>query len=54
MSASCEALNLTQREFARGFGVSLGTVRIGNNTGGRKPEGPASVLLTVIEQEPRP
>lgn len=44
-------LNLTQSEFAQGFGVSLGTLRNWEQHR-RKPEGPARVLLTVISKNP--
>jgi putative transcriptional regulator len=44
-------LGLTQDEFARRFGVSLGTLRNWEQ-GARAPEGPARVLLTVIDKEP--
>lgn len=44
-------LNLTQQEFALKFGFSLGSVRNWEQ-GARVPEGPARVLLTVIEREP--
>ncbi len=44
-------LGFTQEEFARSFGVSLGTLRNWEQ-GARLPEGPARVLLTVIDREP--
>lgn len=44
-------LGLSQRDFARGFGVPLGTLQ-GWEQGRRKPRGPAHVLLTVIEKDP--
>jgi len=47
-----EKLRLSQQQFAKAFGVSLGTVR--NWEQGRtEPDGPARVLLNVIEKEPR-
>ncbi len=46
-----EKLGLSQHQFANAFGVSLGTVR--NWEQGRtEPDGPARVLLNVIEKEP--
>lgn len=44
-------LGFTQGEFARSFGVSLGTLRNWEQ-GVRAPEGPARVLLKVIDREP--
>jgi putative transcriptional regulator len=44
-------LGFTQQDFARSFGVSLGTLRNWEQ-GLRLPEGPARVLLTVIDREP--
>lgn len=44
-------LGFTQEQFARSFGVSLGTLRNWEQ-GARLPEGPARVLLTVIDREP--
>ncbi|MBI2877023.1 MAG: helix-turn-helix domain-containing protein [Candidatus Tectomicrobia bacterium] len=44
-------LGLTQVEFARRFGFELGSVRNWEQ-GRRRPEGPARVLLKVIEKEP--
>jgi putative transcriptional regulator len=46
-------LGLSQSEFARGFGVSVGTLRNWEQHR-RQPEGPARVLLTVIHQNPQP
>lgn len=46
------SLGLSQREFAQGFGVSLGTLRNWEQ-GRRQPEGPARVLLTVIRKDPQ-
>ncbi len=45
-------LGLSQEDFAATFGVSLGTVRNWEQ-GRRQPEGPARVLLAVIDKEPR-
>jgi putative transcriptional regulator len=45
-------LGLSQGEFARGFGVSVGTLRNWEQNR-RQPDGPARVLLRVIEQKPR-
>ena len=47
-----ERLGLSQAEFATAFGVSVSTVRNWEQ-GRRTPEGPALVLLTVIEKAPR-
>lgn len=46
-------LGLSQSEFARGFGVSVGTLRNWEQHR-RQTEGPARVLLTVIRRNPRP
>jgi len=42
---------LSQGEFARAFGVALGTLQ-GWEQRRRKPEGPARALLTLIDQDP--
>ena len=42
---------LSQREFARSIGVALGTLQ-GWEQGRRRPEGPARVLLALIEKRP--
>ena len=44
-------LNMSQEEFARRFGVSVGTLR-GWEQKRRSPEGPARVLLTIIDRQP--
>ena len=44
-------LCLTQESFAARFGFSLGTVRNWER-GRRRPEGPAQILLQVIDREP--
>jgi putative transcriptional regulator len=44
-------LKLSQDEFATKFGLSVATVREWEQNR-RKPEGPARVLLTIIEREP--
>lgn len=44
-------LKLTQAAFAETFGFELATVRHWEQ-GRRQPEGPARILLTVIENEP--
>ena len=46
-----ERLGLTQAAFASAFGVSIATVRNWEQ-GRREPEGPARVLLRVIERHP--
>lgn len=43
---------LTQAEFARTIGVAVGTLR-GWEQGRRKPEGPARVLLALIDKRPK-
>ena len=45
------SLKLTQKQFAKIFGVSLATLRNWEQ-GRRRPEGPAMVLLNVIKREP--
>ena len=42
---------LSQEEFARSIGVAVGTLR-GWEQGRRRPEGPARVLLALIEKQP--
>lgn len=44
-------LDLTQAEFAVRFGFSLAAVRHWEQ-GDRRPEGPARVLLSIIDKEP--
>jgi putative transcriptional regulator len=44
-------LRLSQSEFARRFGIPPGTLRDWEQHR-RRPEGPARVLLVVIDQEP--
>lgn len=44
-------LGFTQAEFAQRFGVNIGTLRNWEQ-GARLPDGPARVLLTVIDKEP--
>lgn len=46
-----ESLGLSQTEFALRFGFSYGSVRNWEQ-GHRRPQGPARVLLKVIEKEP--
>jgi putative transcriptional regulator len=46
-----EKLGLSQAEFAAAFAVSVATVRNWEQ-GRRDPEGPAKVLLNVIERHP--
>jgi len=52
VAALRQRLGLTQRQFSRIFGVSLGTLRNWEQ-GKRRPEGPAMVLLNVIKREPQ-
>ena len=42
---------LSQRAFAQSIGVALGTLQ-GWEQGRRKPEGPARVLLALIDRRP--
>ena len=44
-------IGMTQTQFASSFGISLGTLRHWER-GGRKPRGPALVLLNVVAKEP--
>jgi putative transcriptional regulator len=44
-------VGLSQEEFARAFGVSVGTLRNWEQRRVR-PDGPARVLLTVIDRDP--
>lgn len=50
--AARRKLGMTQKDFARNFGVSLDTVRNWEQ-GRRHPEGPARMLLAVIERNPK-
>ncbi len=43
---------LTQKEFARSIGVAVGTLQ-GWEQGRRRPDGPARVLLALIDKRPR-
>lgn len=45
-------LKLSQEAFAHQFGVSVGTVRHWEQ-GSRAPEGPARVLLKIIDRNPK-
>ena len=49
--AARRKLGMTQKDFAHSFGVSLDTLRNWEQ-GRRRPEGPARVLLAVIERDP--
>ena len=42
---------MSQREFARSIGVAVGTLQ-GWEQGRRRPEGPARVLLALIDKRP--
>jgi putative transcriptional regulator len=44
-------LGMSQQDFAARFGISSATVRNWEQ-GRRQPEGPARVLLTIIDREP--
>ena len=46
-----ESLNLTQRDFSDRYGFQLATVQSWEQ-GRRKPEGPARLLLKIIEADP--
>jgi len=47
-----KARNMSQEEFSARFGIPIGTLRDWEQDR-RQPEGPARVLLTVIEREPK-
>jgi putative transcriptional regulator len=47
-----KSLGLSQGRFAAAFGVNVGTIRNWEQ-GIRRPEGPARVLLRVIERNPQ-
>ncbi len=51
VAATRKKLGLSQDRFATAFGVSPGTIRNWEQ-GRRHPEGPAKVLLRVIDKEP--
>ncbi len=51
VAAARKKLGRTQADFAHVFGVSLGTVRNGEQRR-RRPEGPARVLLAMIDTDP--
>jgi len=51
VAAARKKLGLSQGRFAEVFGVSVGTLRNWEQ-GRRQPEGPAKVLLAVIDKEP--
>jgi len=51
VSSVREQLHMTQEEFAHAFGVSPATIKNWEQ-GRRKPEGPARVLLRVIQCNP--
>src|SRR5262249_12099412 len=52
VAATRAKLGLSQGDFAAAFGVSVGTVRNWEQ-GRRRPEGPARVLLAVIDKDPK-
>ena len=45
-------LSMTQKEFAERFGFTVFSVRNWEQ-GRRQPEGPARILLTIIDREPQ-
>ena len=45
-------IGMTQKQFAARFGVSVATLRHWER-GDRKPQGPALILLNVIEHNPK-
>jgi putative transcriptional regulator len=51
VSAIRSKSGLSQRAFAQSIGVALGTLQ-GWEQGRRKPEGPARVLLALIDKRP--
>lgn len=46
------SLNLTQEQFARRYGFSIDTLRHWEQ-GRRQPDGPARILLKIIESKPK-
>lgn len=46
-----DRLHMTQQEFAHRFGFSVYSIRNWEQ-GRRRPEGPARILLTIIDREP--
>ena len=44
-------VGMSQTQFARSFGISVGTLRHWEQ-GDREPQGPARVLLNVLAKEP--
>lgn len=52
VSALRHRVGMTQEQFAARFGVSVATLRHWER-GDRKPQGPALVLLNLIEREPK-
>lgn len=46
-----ERIGMSQPEFAASFGISLGTLRHWER-GDRSPQGPALVLLNLLEKDP--
>ncbi len=51
VAAARKKLGLTQVDFASVFGVSVGTLRNWEQKR-RRPEGPAKVLLAMIDKDP--
>jgi putative transcriptional regulator len=51
VSAIRASTGLTQQDFANSIGVAVGTLR-GWEQKRRRPEGPARVLLALIERQP--
>ncbi len=51
VAAARKKLGLTQEDFASVFGVSVGTLRNWEQKR-RRPEGPAKVLLAMIDKDP--
>ncbi len=51
VAAARKKLGLTQEDFASVFGVSVGTIRNWEQKR-RRPEGPAKVLLAMIDKDP--
>ena len=52
VAAVRRSLQMTQDQFAARFGVSVATLRHWER-GDRKPQGPALVLLNVIQRDPQ-
>jgi putative transcriptional regulator len=52
VAAIREKYDMTQQEFSSLLGISVGTLRNWEQ-GRRKPQGPAKVLLKIVERRPK-